>query len=87
MCTAGVDPNSHSVIPVFTRLILTKFSGFVGVWDGFIKRSFILRLLKGHCMFEVFPPKYFRGIGEKNSMWVFSLGPTPNLWANCVAIC
>jgi len=32
-----------------TGLIITTFSQLLDAWDGFIKRSFILQLLKGGC--------------------------------------
>ena len=45
MRTAGIDPTSHPVISESTGPIFTKFSGLLGIWENFIKHSFILQSL------------------------------------------
>ena len=69
-------PSSYSVIPESAGAIFTKFSGLVDVWEGFIKRSFILRSLKGRCRGNQFlkpnlrnwptPPSFRNGLQDRN---------------------
>jgi len=49
---------SHHAISKSTIPIFAKFSGLVDVWKGFIKRSFILRSLKGCCHGNQFKAKF-----------------------------